>query len=361
MKILGSYEELKRVLLGYRRPAIIYHWDADGIISAYMLAAVYGEDSILLPPKFTFRPAREFYESLSGSCRFIDSVIVVDLAFSREVLQGISTSCPRPLVVLDHHVGGPPEGLEGLVYFNPAAAGDPAGEFPSSSHMLAQAFKSYNPVIIAASIVGDLGESARNNGWYRRYMAEARLDPEADYWLPREIVDQLSSIEIMAKYEALKWFPRLMSLSTVEPVKAVLNDAYLITLRAQAESELSELIDRAEEGSTRVGPGFILYRLEGDGRHASRLIRRLASLRRDHIIILDYTSRMARERRVYVRGNPLGTRLGEVRKIIADLRKRGYSAGGKAQKDSPVIGVELDVEDDRALDEIIQVLTSYIS
>ncbi len=318
-------------------PVVVYHWDADGMISAMHIVMIAGEDTVLHPPYFTFRVTREFISSLKKSLTKSRTILIVDLAYPGRVLDRIAEETGARIIVVDHHYQEEEPRNPNVEYINPAAQGDQEGKWPSASHVLAKLIGKYHPALVAASIIGDLGPAAKANREYQNYMVEAGLDPINDYWIIQEAVEQLNSIDRMGNYHGLRWIPKVHAIGQFDPLKSVLNDPLLTTLRTQADVEWEELITRAEEELREEAPGILGVTLEGEGRHVSRLARYLASKHQGMIVVVAYYASSTGEARVYARAYGYEKPLTP---LIPYFKGMGYEAGGKYQRGNNVVGVE---------------------
>jgi single-stranded DNA-specific DHH superfamily exonuclease len=324
----------------------------------------YG-DSILEPPRFTYELSRDHLERIKASSRLADLVIVLDLAWKPSHVETLALETGRDVVVIDHHYvalgwGSFKDHITGplrdrVFYCNPAARGDPEGLWPSASYIVSRVYGVEHDLLVAASIVGDLGDEAVNNRVYRDLVRRAGLDPVKDYWLLREAVMQLHGVEVMGKIEAVAWLPKMLATGNLDPFKAIIGDAYLATLRAQAEAELESLVEEARRRAREAGRGIVYVALEGEGRFFSRLARELAKIYPDKIVVVAYYSRSTGEARVYartLRGKPA------LVQAIGLLAGKGYSVGGKSQGSNNVIALETRREElEKALSDMISALS----
>ena len=101
------------------------------------------------------------------------------------------------------------------------------------------------------------------------------------------------------------------------------------------------------------GGKVVVYRLEGEGMHASKLARALASRSPGSVVVVSYTSRRLGQARVYAR--VYGSTEPPLAELINCLRARGFSAGGKTQPGNNVVAVEVDAgEEDEALRAVLE-------
>jgi hypothetical protein len=342
----------------FRPLLVVFHWDMDGVASAALAAGSCGEPegSVFLVPPFRYVFDKPFLDRARGAARGRRLLVVVDLGIPWRSLQLLQRYVSRPAVVVDHHVQPEAPGDPAIVYVNPALHGDPAGNWPSAAHVLRSMTGRGDPLLVAASIVGDLGPAARANQWYQNYMAKAGLDPARDYWIAEECASLVDGASTMGRGDVLEALAARLA-SEDEPCKLILEDGVLHSLRAQAEAEFEDLLDKAEELAEEPLPGVRLYRIEGLGRHASKLARRLALKHPDEIVVVAYKSRVTGEERVYARTYRRGAPPLASKEAVKWLRSLGLSAGGKSQGSNNVLAIEAPPNRlDEALEALLEVL-----
>ncbi len=220
---------------------IIYPATVDGMIAAFMAARVVGEPEDIVMEPYTpgSRPKVQASRSV---------IIAVGAEAAREAERRLRGSA-KLLVVskrgedIKGHAGG------GLTY---------------SSSLSAWLKARGHPVMAAASIVSVAWSLSRSLEEYRRLMAEAGMDPLEDYWIAETVALNLLSVVESCRQEGLKWYPRLMAMDTVEPVKAVFEDALLASLRAQADYEARRLAEEADRRASTLCGSLRAVRLEAD-------------------------------------------------------------------------------------------------
>jgi len=336
-----SWSRARELLSRLSPPVIVMHWDMDGVASATLAAQASGKpgEAAFASPNFRYAFDKPFLDRVRGLARGRKLLVVVDLAIPGGSVKLLQRYTARPAVVLDHHVQPEPPDDPAITYVNPAARGDPAGNWPSAAHVIASVTGVGDPLLVAASIVGDLGPAARANRWYQNYMVKAGLDPARDYHIPEACASLVDSASTMGRLDVIEALPARLSLEE-EPCMLILEDGLLHSLKAQAEAELEQLLDMAEEAVEEPIPGVLLYRLEGGGRHASKLARRLALKHSDKIVVVAYKSKATGEERVYARTYKRGAPLLASRAVVSRLRSLGLSAGGKSQGPNNVLAVE---------------------
>jgi len=340
----AALEALRRAASGAEGPPVlVYHWDADGLAAATTFMRLYGGDAEeveLRPPRFV--RGFSFRELLAGAEG--RPLVVLDMTPRGWQLEE-ALRVASNVVVVDHHVvdWSVPEGVSML---NPAAGGDLRGEWPSATWVLARALGSHHPLLTAASIVGDLGRAALGNGVYAMLMREAGLDPEADYWIPESIAENLDSLHRACKYEGLRWYPRLLSYPSVDPAKGALEDVYLVQLRATVEADMEELLARLREAYGEPCRGVLAARLEGGLLAGGRLSRELLSLAKARqppasFAVLAYTARCdcCTVASVYARTWRIEEKA-RLSRVWGTWRRLGLEPGGKIQRGNLVVAVE---------------------
>lgn len=348
MRLRLRDEAEKAVMLARssRRPVVVTHWDMDGVASAIAASWALNRVAGFYIPPFTYRVTGRVLEELGRLASKADLLVITDLAYPGPVLDRIQESLGIPVVVVDHHYQESLPASRKVVYYNPAYAGDPEGRWPSAAHVAVTLFKTGagDPLLLAASIAGDLGEAAVENSVYQEYMRMARLDPVADYPLIRDhCVKHVDGAATMGERGALINAIKMSVYYGEPPCTVVMKDHVLATLAVQAEVELESLASKAEPLEERAGGRILVYRIEGEGLHASRLARILARRHRGRVVVVAYTSRRAGQARVYAR--LAGSTEPPLYRVAECLKSMGYSAGGKTQPGNNVAAVEVDPEE----------------
>lgn len=339
-------EEARKALMLFkssRRPLVITHWDMDGVAAAIVASWALGKPPSFYIPPFTYKLSGRVLREVGETASNADLVVITDLAYPGSELVRLHEAIGTPIVVIDHHYQEslPPSGS--FVYYNPAHSGDPEGAWPSAAHVVASLtrVKIRDPLLLAASVAGDLGEAAVDSRVFQYYMAIAGLDPERDYPLVRDYcVKQVDGAVAMANRGALMNIFKMSVYYGEGPCNVIMRDHLLATLSVQAEAELEALASNATPEEERAGGRILVYRIEGDGLHASRLARILASRSRRRVVVVAYTSRNAGQSRVYAR--IAGSQDPPLSRVAECLKSLGYSAGGKTQPGNNVAAVEVD-------------------
>ena len=308
-----------------------------GVTASLLLSWIGApQDAKVLVPPFTYSWGRGFLDRAEFESKSRKYVAVLDLAVPGGTIDLLWTRVRRLVVVIDHHVQSELPKKPGVIYVNPAKDGDPAGRWPSAAHVLASIIGYWkDPLLLAASIVGDLGPRARASRVYQDYMAMAGLHPVKDYWIAEECSSLIDAASVMGKRDVLESLPMRLALEE-DPCKSILEDGLLHSLRAQADGELEEILSSARPEAE--GRDAVVYVIEGVGRHASKLARRLAERHKDKIVVVIYRSKSTGRIRAYAR--TLRPDAPPLVKAAERLRSLGYSAGGKYQAGNNVVAAE---------------------
>lgn len=270
-------------LLKGSKVEIIYPATVDGIIAAALAARVAGdpEDALMSPYVPGTTPPRPRGEG--------KTVVAVGLEAVRKAIRGSW----RVIAVLKR-------GEEASQGFASASDGF---TYASSLHKALAGMG--HPVLAAASLVSAVWSLARVVEEYDVFMKEAGMDPEEDYWVPETVAVNLLSIVESCRSEGLRWYPRLMAMNTVEPVKAAFEDALLATLRAQADYESRILAEEALERALEPCEGVKAVGLEADWNLGVSIARILyeEAVKEGYTFVLAFTSRCNSSRYVVVGGS----------------------------------------------------------
>ncbi|MCE4624215.1 MAG: DHH family phosphoesterase [Caldisphaeraceae archaeon] len=341
-------------LISNSSPLIIHHWDCDGVVSAVTIASYIGRRVSFESPPFKYTIDDDYLEMLEYKLEDHDVIIVVDLNLSPKYLVLLSYRLGRPVVSIDHHTTKEIPRHPSILYYNPAKDGDPQGIWPSAAHVIATLTGFYDPLLIASSIVGDLGSNAKNNRVYMKYMNEIGLDPIADFNLPNDCSMQIWGAEAMGKIDIIKNLPSSLLYGGLDPCYAILNDPILGNLRYEAEEELKRLVSKAENTLEAAGRNFYATKLDGNARLVSKVARKVSSDHPNDIIMIGYLARSINRASIYIRTRRIDVNLIDLLKSINNL---GYKAGGKFQRGNNVLAVDVEPEKlDEAFNDIMDIV-----
>ncbi|MFP3144754.1 MAG: DHH family phosphoesterase [Caldisphaera sp.] len=328
-------------LISHSNPIILHHWDADGVISASTLASYVGQGIEFESPPFKYVFSKEYLEILADRAENHDVIVVVDLNLSSKVLMEISSKANRPVISIDHHTTNDIPRSLSVIYYNPAKDGDPEGLWPSAAHVIALLTGNYDPLLISTSIVGDLDREAKNNRIYKKYMEEIGLDPESDYDIPKNCAMQIWGAEALGKIDIIKNLPTSLAYGGIDPCVALMSNPILTMLREEAENELNNLIEIANNKLEKISKDFYATLIDGNGRLISKISRALASKYPNRVVMIGYLAHSTNDASIYIRTkrNDL-----DFTKISIKLKSLGYQVGGKSQLNNNVIGVEVTSE-----------------
>ncbi len=353
--------EVLKALRAARAPLIVTHWDMDGVASAILAASLSGGGASVYVPPLTYRLTRPILDEIEARAARADLVVLTDLAYPGPSLKLIHRRVRRKMVVVDHHRQPQPPDEPGVIYYNPAAGGDPRASWPSAAYVIDVMAGGFypEPLLVAASIVGDLGDSARGHPAYRSYMTASGLDPDRDFDLVKEhCVDNIDGAAAMGEVGVIVDVIERVVLYGEQACMTIMKDDLLVNLKVKARYELEEL---AAAARPREEDGVLVYELEGEGMHASRLARMLAGRHRGRVVVVAYTSRRLGQARIYAR--VYGSERPPLGEAVECLRALGYSAGGKTQAGNNVLAVEVDAKEagdalEAVLDAVKQLMAS---
>ncbi len=338
-------------LLSSSTPLIVHHWDADGVFAAVTAAQFTGPGASFLVPPFTYEPDQKFMNRLLALAADKDIVLVLDYSAPQHVLAAmVSAVGNKPVVVVDHHMTSYPR-ISRLLYYNPAMNGDPEGLWPSAAHVVAEALGFYDPMLVAASIYGDLLEEAPNNRVFRAYMKELGMDPEADLSMIRDCAMQVWGAEANMELDVLEGLAYSLTYGAVDPCEALMSDPRLTNMRLMAEDEVRRLIDRALS-EAEVRGGVMVARARTRLRIGGMVARELRRKAKEDIVVLSLLEDAVGLGRIYVRGSRFSPRA-----LAEGLRSKWRSVGAKEEPGNMVVSLQVPGDKlDEALNDVLSLL-----
>lgn len=308
---------------------IIHHWDADGICSAAIVAAVLeeeGEDWVnvsLMPGIF------EFDERIWKMADDAEKVFVVDLNMPESVERLQSR-----VFYLDHH---PQKRLdrENIQHINPVVYGNQGA--PSASWVVSQHFGRWSH-LSALGAVGDLGQRAFE-------IAEvARLLEELGKERALRLAALVDSPSVLGDRRGVE--DAVEKLKDTHPSE-LLHDAEWNENLEKAEMEIGRVIDGVE-----LKNGIACVEFSSNLNIISKVARKL-------VWELDYNAAFALNRdyhgfsQLYLRVKPGLAENFRIPELIDKLKKSGVNAGGK--KD--VAGIICKIE---SLGRVVEIVEGHL-
>ncbi len=359
------------------KPLIVTHWDMDGVASATVAAWIANGFQGVYVPRFTFTLPGSVLEEIATRASSATATVLTDLGYSYTKLEKIASHLgSKKLVVIDHHtqVGGEPSGK--YCYYNPAATGDPEGKWPSAAHVAAELKpeKLRDPLLVAASILGDLGKRAYEHPVFQAYIQASGVEPSKAYELIERCKSLIDAASAMACKECLEQaVMKAYEAGAAEnkagaSCKAIIGYTVLAELEREALEERERLLQEARSTCRELNH-YIYCKLQGRGRHASKIARELSREYFARIVVVEYTSTNLGRTTVYVRGHGLDTRarkcfekLFYTARSLLENDDAGISAGGKLQEGNTVLAVEAPIElGSKVADTVKALLEHYCS
>ncbi len=328
-----------------RDPLVAYGWWADGFLSAvYLLSRARGGSVLPAEPP---RPGQAWLESLAAASRGHGGLVLASTGWSMADVDRLAPMVLAPVVVVDTHWSRGRSLRSNVFVYNPAPRGDARGYWPSTALYVATLLPEPHPLLAAAGVVAVLGEAALGNRLYQNMMVRARLDPRGDYQLAHDCAMQAYGLVAQGDPRVHGEAPRsIVEAERLDPCKAILRDALLTGLRAEAEVGLSDV--RLDEQEPRAG--FRVYYARGWGRHALIVARRLAS--KGARVAVGYEDESSGYRAVCAwsmkRGDP------PLAELLGQLRSRGLRARGMFQGVANFVCAEPVDSLDKALSTIVE-------
>jgi len=285
---------------------IIHHWDTDGMTSAALLvkALRLGDFENLSPPIGEFR----FDERIKKAIERAERVYILDLNLPHEV-EGIG----KEVIFIDHHIQ-PRIKNPRVKQINPALEGD---EVPSASFVVSQYFNIWN-AWSALGVVGDIGEKA-----FELQKVNELLEREG---LTRE--EALRIVELIdSNYIAME------RKSVEKAVRVLLENSVRDLLSYDSWVKKAESIRRAIENalsSMEVREGMAFITFESPFNIISKVARKAVwDLGYEGAVVVN--ENFHGKVQIYFRVSSKIAEKINMAQIIAELKGKGFNAGGKKE------------------------------
>lgn len=285
---------------------IIHHWDTDGITSAALLIRTLNLEEFrnLTPPIGEFR----FDERIKRAIEEAEKIYVLDLSLPHEV-----EAIEKEIMFIDHHIQ-PRIKNPRVKQINPALEGD---EAPSASFVVSQYFNIWN-AWSALGVIGDIGEKA--------------------FKIPK--VEELLEMDGITKEEALRLVSLIdsnyvtMDRESVEkalrvvlenPIKDLLTYEPWLKKAEAIEEAVQDAISKAE---VRNGIAFITFKSPFN--IISKVARKAVweiGYEGAAVVNEDFHGKA----QIYFRVSSKMAEKINMAQIIAELKGKGFNAGGKRE------------------------------
>ncbi|MCD6140531.1 MAG: DHH family phosphoesterase [Thermococcus sp.] len=285
---------------------IIHHWDTDGITSAALLIRTLNLEEFrnLTPPIGEFR----FDERIKRAIEEAEKIYVLDLSLPHEV-----EAIEKEIMFIDHHIQ-PRIKNPRVKQINPALEGD---EALSASFVVSQYFNIWN-AWSALGVIGDIGEKA--------------------FKIPK--VEELLEMDGITKEEALRLVSLIdsnyvtMDRESVEkalrvvlenPIKDLLTYEPWLKKAEAIEEAVQDAISKAE---VRNGIAFITFKSPFN--IISKVARKAVweiGYEGAAVVNEDFHGKA----QIYFRVSSKMAEKINMAQIIAELKGKGFNAGGKRE------------------------------
>ena len=285
---------------------IIHHWDTDGITSAALLIRALNLEEFrnLTPPIGEFR----FDERIKRAIEEVEKIYVLDLSLPHEV-EGIE----KEIMFIDHHIQ-PRIKNSKVKQINPALEGD---EAPSASFVVSQYFNIWN-AWSALGVIGDIGEKA-----FKIPKVEELL--EMDGITKEEALRLVSLIDSNYVTMDRESVERALKVLLENPIKDLLTYEPWLKKAEAIEEAVQDAISKAE---VKNGIAFITFK------SPFNIISKVA---RKAVWEIGYEGAVVvnedfhGKAQIYFRVSSKMAEKINMAQIIAELKGKGFNAGGKRE------------------------------
>ena len=296
-------------------PLILYGWTADALLATIIALAHSESSEIGLEPTTTWRPSRQYLESIAVRSRDYKSVVLLGVNWTGVDIDLLAPMVLAPIIVVDNNYMHILPHRSNVIVLNPSPKGDPRGVWPSVAAIVSSLLGGQHPLLAAAGIVSRMWSVAPSNRMYQNLASMAGLNHKEDYDLVAECAWQAYGITAAGDPRVYGRVPQsVVEASGWDPCKGLLSDTLITTLRADAEESYKAAVENA---SIEVHEAKVRVLLEGEGRHYYLASYMAALEHPDKLAVTGYQD--TRERVNYacawhIKGKrPLARKLGEAR------------------------------------------------
>ncbi len=319
---MKSWCSLDETLEG-RRVFLVFHWDADGVATAAMVARHLAGLGGVVEAAATPRIGSYSWTAIPKPPPGAELVAVLDYGIPGADYDRYASETDKPLLVIDHHRVEPSRGGR-VTYCNPVAEGmGGEEEYPSASMLAARLLgRRWGGDLFLAALgaVGDLAPFYDAGRPHPGLEAAKAYASQAGVKLGqlRDLADRLDSCYRLLWGDCLVHAVKEAALNPY----MLLDDHRLLEAQERSRKLLEEAL--AELKSAGRVCGFEVYTLVMDALVTSAVGRRLAATRPRDVVVLIHHIPSRRGGYVYVRGLSA-----DLSWLHREARRRGLRAGGK--------------------------------
>jgi len=321
-----------------QRILLFHHWDTDGIASAALVLRELRSENIK-----TFTPAIGNYmidEKDRKRIKTIDpsEIIIVDMALPKDSIDFLKKF--GKVRIFDHHIQ---KKHDVELHVNPIIEGASPSEYPSATWVITDHFHRRPDLLTLLGAFGDREEKLKENEAAMKTVGEVLSELGSEFDQVLKCAERIDTLYKTGDRDRITEMPFHLK-DIEEPI-----DILGIEDLKKNEQDLKKAISEEVDGPLEEIDEDILHReMSSPYNIISTVTRRIAWSREDKKVVVSNSGFQPENCQIYIRGP-----LDNSKAIIEDMKKRGYSAGGK----SDVVGMVIPEEDkEEVLQDIFKIL-----
>lgn len=333
---MEEFEKLKES----GKALILHHWDTDGICSAAMITGFMKGSSVktMVPRIGMYSLSDEEFVNIENGA--FDGVIVADLALPEnefDRLVGLSSD----IWVFDHHAK---KKRSDLHQFNPVARGSPSDNYPSTTWVLSELWRTPLDLLTVLGAIGDKERSIRENSVYpsvEKYLQSARLTLE-ELLRMTELIDSNYRIgDVSAIEEAVSFVLEHQD----DPQSLLTNETWI-----ENAEKVKKRIAIQEINANLPATGVLVHHFSSSYDIISAVSRKLSRKKDVRTSLVIQTGFFEEYDRVYVRTSDVHL---DLKPILDMAQGKGRVSGGKRE----VVGAIVPIDESESFqDDILKLL-----
>ncbi len=307
---------------------LLHHWDTDGIASASLLLRELDKK---ISHMETFTPTIGNYLINRDDKQKIknidpDQVIVADMALPEKSIAFLNKF--GEVYIFDHHLQ---DEHDVELHHNPIIDKNSPKEFPSATWVITDYLNKKPDLLTILGAFGDREEKLKENNTAMKTVNKVLSELDTDFNTVLRCAERIDTLYKIGERSQITKMPH--NLKDVNRPEEIISRGDL----KENEENLKDAIKQEVESPLEQIDDEILYRkMSSPYNIISTVTRRLAWSREDKKVVVSNNSFQTNKSQIYIRGP-----LTNSQEIIEEMKKRGYSAGGK----SDVVGMVVPEED----------------
>lgn len=295
--------------------AIIHHWDTDGICSAAIISEEIGEK-----PIDNFSPEIGKYDLNNKEVKRLDKyeeIYIVDLNFSKNVIQKIRENTSAHIFFYDHH-NSENISYEKFEFNNPIASGKDPKLYPSNTWVLSEKFNRPTDLLKILGAVGDREKKIKENKKANKEIKDFIADKDINFNKLTKAVNLIDSSYKMNSKKEVHDLVQIVRKANKNGIQTILTNNKLKQNLEKINKKITELSKINDKEPNEI----VVKEINTEYNIISSVTREIAWNQNKTAIVIN-KGFLENKNQIYVRSNKT-----DLRPLISELKEE-YKLGGK--------------------------------